>query len=270
WSGHETFFWRSFNAFIQTFYEPQIQDMRETALFMSMTLLEIAIANELTHVDFHHSIGDVLTHLVSNHFEEDGSVEKDLQKQIDLFIARQGTSRKQIEDVPEMPPGRGSTVQPERGRSGQPGVPPRTGSVREDRPWYDGDPGLDRLTRFAQEKGKKQHLQLQKTFKELEDTVYGSAYYEDAHTLRICLASVMKKPVSLKRYMQAIIARFRGSAYQKLDWRDEYFRMDVQRKLRLGQSWDKYPYPNTGNGLPGVTAWISLQGTAEMIIRLLE
>lgn len=135
--------------------------------------------------------------------------------------------------------------------------------------WPGDDPGLARIIAFAQEKSTGT-LCVQKTFPEWDDTIYGSIHFEDPLTLVLHLASVKKQPLALKRYMEALILRWRGNESRKFKWREEYFRKPAQKPYPIGKSWDLFPYPNSARGFPGITAWLTNDGKAEIIVRLLK
>lgn len=40
--------------------------------------------------------------------------------------------------------------------------------------------------------------------------------------------------------------------------------------LQVGHSWDKFPYPSSYYGLPGITTWVARDGRAEIIVRFPE
>lgn len=45
---------------------------------------------------------------------------------------------------------------------------------------------------------------------------------------------------------------------------------NAQKRFPIGESWDLFPYPNSRSGFPGITAWLTNDGKAEIIVRLLK
>lgn len=76
---------------------------------------------------------------------------------------------------------------------------------------------------------------------------------------------------ALKSFTENLIAQARGrsSSRFELDWRNaEVELMGGEKSLSLGECWDKYPYTHSRKSLPGITAWVSRYGRAEVIVRL--
>lgn len=70
----------------------------------------------------------------------------------------------------------------------------------------------------------------------------------------------------LKAEATRLIANFGRSRHQFIEWRSEYIEYKGRRR-ELGESWDKHPLPDPSSSSPGITAWISKDGRAEIIVR---
>ncbi len=93
-------------------------------------------------------------------------------------------------------------------------------------------------------------------------------YVDDATLIRLMGTGNLGSDFeNLKNYVESIIAGVRRSR-SPIEWRREYAEFQG-RHIDFGLSWDKYPYPNLSptSKLPGITAWISNDGRAEVIIR---
>lgn len=106
-------------------------------------------------------------------------------------------------------------------------------------------------------------------------SVHGSATESDS-TLLLRMVVDMSAPdayIQLRTRVQILINTLRQQRPDlELPWLKEYVQLG-ERSLDLGYSWDEYPYPNpkrSPNGyLPGVTAWVGIDGRAEVVVRRL-
>jgi hypothetical protein len=71
----------------------------------------------------------------------------------------------------------------------------------------------------------------------------------------------------LQQYVERQIRRLRGPRNDaSIEWREEYVQLG-ERKQIIGYSWDLFPFPHIVNHTPGITAWRSNEGRAEIIVR---
>jgi hypothetical protein len=252
WSENDTFFGQSLRNFIDYFSNEGAQDVLPSALFMVTTLIEAAVCDELTGFDLGNS-GWRLFRIASQAPE---ALQESLEQAYGKFLAaKQSARRGQVEDA-----GR----QQQRGRQDRVSDEPATENLR----WYETNPSIARISEFAEEYRETKLLTVANV-PNWNDNVYSSVHYEEPTILVIRLASEAKSSEALQDYMEALIARLRGTAKTRLEWQDEYFGEGDEKRFVVGASWDMYPYANSRNGLPGITAWFALDGRAEIIVRTL-
>lgn len=74
---------------------------------------------------------------------------------------------------------------------------------------------------------------------------------------------------ALKEYTKALIDDIRSNLSPKVKWQREYAKLN-DNELEFGVSWDQFPYPHPDGKRLGITAWVSVECRAEIIIRRLS
>lgn len=102
------------------------------------------------------------------------------------------------------------------------------------------------------------------------ESIYGSAERDersDATVTRLSTGQANENAFNaLRDYAGKLISSLRGN--RSVNWQDEYVE-SIGKRIELGVSWDEFPYPNPSRDLdlPGITAWVSRDGRAEIIVR---
>lgn len=103
-----------------------------------------------------------------------------------------------------------------------------------------------------------------------QQSIYGSAERDERSNTTVTRLSVRHLNEAtfdaLEQYIGKLIRPLRDG--RGFEWQDEYYELGGKR-ISLGASWDEFPYPNPSPSrpLPGITAWVSRDGRAEIIVR---
>lgn len=101
-------------------------------------------------------------------------------------------------------------------------------------------------------------------------TIYGTLDSRGGISLiRLCAGAAGAHAYdALKDYTEELVEMIRNGLRPHLRWRREYARLD-QSEIEFGVSWDQFPYPHPDGKRPGITAWVSAEGRAEVVVRRL-
>lgn len=102
------------------------------------------------------------------------------------------------------------------------------------------------------------------------ESIYGSTERDersDTTVTRLSTGQANENAFNaLRGYVEKLISSLREN--RPVNWQDEYVE-SIDKRIELGVSWDEFPYPNPSRDLdlPGITAWVSRDGRAEIIVR---
>jgi hypothetical protein len=282
WSGNDFFFNREWHFIIDRLVrDERLRDYLPSVLFMVITLVEAAIGEALTNFDFQAGpLREIAPEELRNILAE-----VDAQfHQVREFNreGRRANERFDPGDVPGLPEDITTTEFPvgedetpfsaeefwERWEAAHAAAhdqvlfePGGDGQL-----WFEGDSSIVKEVEDFIRTGTNPKMLMGSPM--LNDYVYGAAHREDDLTVIIRLVSLTRNYVTLKTYVEGLIARLRFSKTPALDWKREYLGEENQKPFVVGESWDKYPYPNPNNSsLLGITAWLSVDGRAQIIVR---
>jgi len=270
WSGNDIFFEASLNNFINRLSDQILQDVLPSAIFMTVTLIEVAISEELTQANIN---TQVLTEIATEPL-------RDILEQVNTdFLRLHDAIRRQIIRT-EMPDPTGTilfsdTISPtnlpsieDENVQQQNEEPDRLPDIQdEENPqWYATNQSIRRISDFIGEAYTKTKLLIGTVIQ--GDYIYGSVQYEDRTITIIRLTSTKMDYAALKHYVVGLITQIRPPYARAVSWQKEYFQENDREKNFIGESWDEFPYPHpTDDAFPGITAWLARDGRAEIIVR---
>jgi hypothetical protein len=282
WSGNDFFFNREWHIIIERVIRAaDLRAFLPSVLFMVITLVEAAVGEDLTSFDFQvEPLRDIAPEELKNILQEVDAQFRQA-REFSRGEERQANDRFDPGNIPglsddittrEFPVGGDETPFSEEGfeerwkaahaaAHEQVEIEPSNA----ERKWYADEPGIVKVKDFIE---RETAAKLLMGSPMLNDYVYGAARREDDLTIIIRLVSLTRNYVALKTYVEGLIASLRFPNAPPPDWEMEYLKEENQKPFVVGESWDEYPYPNPNSSrLPGITAWLSVDGRAQIIVR---